>query len=66
MANNNWDKVVQCYCRNCGHLHQGYRGKNGLAILKCPICGVISISSKKGRRREHVDFIPPDGQEIIN
>ncbi len=66
MAEKNWEAPVRCYCRNCGHLHHGYRAKNGLAILTCPICGVISVSSKKGRRREHVDFIPPKGEEIIN
>lgn len=63
---NNWDKPVKCYCRNCGQLHYGDRTANGLARLQCPKCGAVSVSKIKSRRHEQVDFYPPDGQVINN
>ena len=63
---NNWDKPVQCFCRNCGKLHYGFRATDGLAKLRCPKCGAVSVSKLMGRRHEQVDFYPPPGQEIDN
>jgi len=61
-----WDKPLECYCRNCGKLHYGYRTTSGLAKLQCPKCGAVSVSRIKSRRHEQVDFYPPPGQEIKN
>ena len=63
---NKWDKPVQCYCRNCGKLHYGYRTADGLAKLRCPKCGIVSVSTPKGRRHEQVDYYPPPDQELYN
>ncbi len=63
---NNWAKPIECYCRNCGQLHYGYRTPNGLAKLRCPKCGAVSVSKLKSRRHEQVDFYPPNDQIIIN
>lgn len=56
---NDWDKPVECYCRNCGSYQHGFRTADGLAKLRCPKCGAVSVGVMMGRRHEQVDFYPP-------
>lgn len=56
----NWERINKI-CHNCGEKLAGYRDKNGLLKLQCPVCHACMICKNFSRRHERIDvFAPPD------
>ena len=59
------DTPVYGYCRNCGKKIMGFRNKDGLLKVECPMCHTRYISQQKSRRHIVEDIYAPTGEEIL-
>lgn len=58
-----WNPVRR-RCVNCGSEVVGYRNEKDCVKLRCPKCGLVMVSKRMSRRREHIDiFVTVDNKE---
>ena len=50
-----WVATIQHYCGNCGTRMIGYKSKDDLIRMRCPVCGVVSVEKKVGRNHIRVE-----------
>lgn len=62
---NDWKPAIRL-CHNCGQKITGYRSKDGLLKLQCPICRACMVCKTMSRRHERVDVYAPPNEVIDN
>lgn len=65
LVENDWMQTIRI-CHNCGQKITGYRKKDGLLKIQCPVCGACMVCKFMSRRHERIDVYAPPNLEINN